>query len=163
MADRFVPDDFAVPTRFELPGFHLEPLGAEHNERDHAAWMSSVDHIRATPGFSDWDWPEPMTLEGASFKLRIDGRKVGAGVTSEAVEVPGLDSHVLAVTFRLNNVSALLRLREVIERHAFDYELTGKLYSQGPWGRRSLKVNRLGHLDLDEVAGGQIGDAPDLD
>ena len=32
-------------------------------ERDHAAWMSSIDHIRATPGFADGDWPSPMSLE----------------------------------------------------------------------------------------------------
>ena len=38
------------------------PLGPEHNARDHAAWSSSIDHIRATPGFADWPWPHPMTL-----------------------------------------------------------------------------------------------------
>jgi hypothetical protein len=58
----FVPSDFNVPTSFEGDGFRLEPLGPEHNERDHEAWMSSVDHIRATPGFEGWDWPEPMSL-----------------------------------------------------------------------------------------------------
>lgn len=25
--------------------------------------MSSIDHIRATPGFADSDWPQPMSLE----------------------------------------------------------------------------------------------------
>ncbi len=61
----FVPGDFDVPRRFSGPGFRLEPLGAEHNERDHEAWMSSVDHIRATPGSEVWagEWPVPMTLE----------------------------------------------------------------------------------------------------
>lgn len=63
MADRFVPDDFTVPTSFEGDGFHLEPLGPQHNERDYEAWMSSIDHIRATPGFDGWDWPSPMSLE----------------------------------------------------------------------------------------------------
>ena len=61
----FVPDDFVVPIDFEGPGFRLEPLGPEHNERDHAAWMSSIEHIRTTPGFPDPDddWPAPMSLE----------------------------------------------------------------------------------------------------
>lgn len=62
MTEPFVPADFAVPTSFRGDGFRLEPLGPEHNERDHEAWMSSVEHIRATPGFEDWDWPEPMGL-----------------------------------------------------------------------------------------------------
>ena len=63
MAETFVPSSFEVPRDFTGPGFCLEPLGPEHNERDHAAWMSSIDHIRATPGFENWDWPQPMSLE----------------------------------------------------------------------------------------------------
>jgi RimJ/RimL family protein N-acetyltransferase len=59
----FVPDAFEVPLRLETDRFVLEPLGPEHNERDHEAWMSSVDHIRATPGFADWPWPYPMSAE----------------------------------------------------------------------------------------------------
>jgi hypothetical protein len=58
-----VPADFDVPLGLEGPGFRLEPLGPEHNERDHEAWMSSLDHIRATPGWAGSDWPHPMSLE----------------------------------------------------------------------------------------------------
>ena len=62
MSDPFVPAEFDPPISFEGPGFHLEPLGPEHNERDHEAWMSSMDHIHSTPGA--WgNWPRPMTLE----------------------------------------------------------------------------------------------------
>ncbi len=63
MPPLFVPARFSVPKHLAGPGFHLEPLGPEHNERDHEAWMSSIDHIQATPGFADWDWPEPMSLQ----------------------------------------------------------------------------------------------------
>lgn len=63
MADRFVPESFVVPTHFEEEGFHLEPLGPQHNERDHEAWMSSIDHIRSTPGLEAWDWPTPRSLQ----------------------------------------------------------------------------------------------------
>lgn len=63
MSTPFVPASFAVPTQYAGDGFHLEPLGPEHNERDHEAWMTSIDHIRATPGFADRDWPSPMSLE----------------------------------------------------------------------------------------------------
>lgn len=62
MAEGFVPPDFEVPLTFEGPGFRLEPLGPVHNERDHAAWMSSIDHIRATPGMGGREWPAPMSL-----------------------------------------------------------------------------------------------------
>ena len=41
------------------------PLGPEHNESDHAAWSTSIEHVRATPGFRGHDWPpvEGMSLE----------------------------------------------------------------------------------------------------
>jgi len=55
-------DDFDVPVRFETESFVLEPLGPEHNERDHDAWSSSIDHIHATPGFAESGWPHPMSL-----------------------------------------------------------------------------------------------------
>lgn len=65
VAESFVPPDFEVPPTLEKPGFWLEPLGPEHNGRDHMAWMSSIDHIRSTPGFDapDARWPTPMTVE----------------------------------------------------------------------------------------------------
>jgi hypothetical protein len=63
MDDSFVPADYEIPDSFDGPGFRLEPLRPEHNERDHAAWMSSIDHIRSTPGFDSQEWPTPMDLE----------------------------------------------------------------------------------------------------
>ncbi|MER6257365.1 N-acetyltransferase [Streptomyces sp. NPDC001584] len=53
----FVPAGFAVPRTLLADGFRLEPLGAEHNERDLAAWTGSIAHIRATPGFVGRGWP----------------------------------------------------------------------------------------------------------
>ncbi|SDL89135.1 hypothetical protein SAMN05421874_1322 [Nonomuraea maritima] len=67
MTDRaFVPDDFTVPPHLVTPQFRLEPLGPQHNASDHAAWMSSIEHIRTTtPGFPYGNWPPAggMTLE----------------------------------------------------------------------------------------------------
>lgn len=62
MAEPFVPDDFVVPRNLAGPGFRLEPLGPQHNESDHAAWTSSIDHIRSTPGFPDGRWPPPAAM-----------------------------------------------------------------------------------------------------
>ena len=59
----FVPSEFHVPTRLTAPQFSLEPLDPEHNQADHAAWTSSIDHIHATPGFPDGDWPHEMSLD----------------------------------------------------------------------------------------------------
>ncbi len=51
----------------------LAPLGPEHNEADHAAWTSSIDHVRRTPGFplrDDWPPQDGMTLDANLADLR---------------------------------------------------------------------------------------------
>jgi hypothetical protein len=71
-SSEFVPVDFDPPTALVTESFHLEPLGPQHNEADHAAWMASIEHIRSTPGFTDGTWPPPggMTLEENLSDLR---------------------------------------------------------------------------------------------
>jgi hypothetical protein len=59
----FVPEGFAVPGGLTAAEFRLAPLGPQHNEADYAAWMGSIDHIRATPGFPDGNWPHQMSLD----------------------------------------------------------------------------------------------------
>ena len=73
---RFVPDEFEVPQSLMGDGFRLEPLGPQHNASDHQAWSSSIDHIRATPGFTaaDWDgdtWPYAMPAEANLADLEM--------------------------------------------------------------------------------------------
>jgi hypothetical protein len=71
-ADSFVPAGFDPPTSLAADGFRLEPLGPQHNEADHAAWMSSIEHIRSTPGYAGSSWPpvDGMTLEENLGDLR---------------------------------------------------------------------------------------------
>ena len=73
MAD-FVPDDFEPPYGLIESDFVLEPLGPEHNERDYAAWTSSIEHIRSTPGLEDWSWPQEMPLEENLADLEMHAR-----------------------------------------------------------------------------------------
>lgn len=63
MTSPLVPQGFAVPAGFRNELFVLEPLGVQHNVADHAAWTSSIEHIKATPGFAGHGWPKPMSLE----------------------------------------------------------------------------------------------------
>jgi hypothetical protein len=67
-SDSFVPPDFEPPTSLVSEHFVLEPLGPQHNEADHAAWTSSIEHIRATPGYPDGDWPP---LDGMSLESNL--------------------------------------------------------------------------------------------
>lgn len=58
-ASPLVPDDFTVPAGLRTEAFVMEPLDVRHNVSDYAAWTSSIDHIRATPGFAGGKWPDP--------------------------------------------------------------------------------------------------------
>ncbi len=80
-SDAFVPADFEPPRSLVTDDFRLEPLGPRHNDSDLAAWSSSIDHIRATPGYPDGGWPPPggmspednladLTRHAADFEAR---------------------------------------------------------------------------------------------
>jgi hypothetical protein len=69
----FVPDGFEVPRTLDGDGFRLRPLGPEHNESDLAAWSSSIEHVRATPGFAGRDWPPVDGMPPESNRADLEG------------------------------------------------------------------------------------------
>jgi len=73
--------------------FRLEPLGPQHNERDHAAWMGSIEHIRSTPGFDGWGWPPvegmPLDRNLADLRRHADDFATRVGFTYSVIQVPG--------------------------------------------------------------------------
>jgi hypothetical protein len=88
----FVPADFDVPRELVTPRFRLEPLGPEHNVPDHAAWTSSIDHIRATPGFGgSWPPADGMTLESnlADLQRHAEDFVQRRGFTFTVIETDG--------------------------------------------------------------------------
>ncbi len=91
-SDEFVPVDFNPPTSLASNRFHLEPLGPQHNQADHAAWMSSIEHMSSTPGYPDGNWPpcSGMTLEEnlSDLPRHADDITRGAGYTFTVLD-PG--------------------------------------------------------------------------
>lgn len=92
--DAFVPAGFDPPTSLATDRFRLEPLGPQHNRSDHAAWTSSIEHIRATPGYGTGSWPprDGMTLEEnlADLRRHADDFARRAGFTFTVLD-PGDD------------------------------------------------------------------------
>src|SRR3954454_11005924 len=84
-SDEFVPVGFDPPTSLTTDRFRLEPLGPQHNQSDHAAWPSSIEQIRCTPGYPDGKWPpvNGMTLEEnlADLRRHADDFRRRAGFT----------------------------------------------------------------------------------
>ena len=92
--------------------------------------------------------PEAFTIDGASFKLYLEDKKVGTGTSKESFTVDRLDSSVIDVIFHINNASALLRIRDILESDDVSYGVRGGLYTQGTFGTKKLKVEKTGRLDL---------------
>jgi LEA14-like dessication related protein len=104
--------------------------------------------------------PEPFSINGASFKLILEDKKVGTGTTSEVFTVARLDSALVDVVFHIDNASALLRLRNVLENKEVSYGIQGSLFTQGAFGTKKLKVDKTGHVDLKGTVPSEI-DGPD--
>src|SRR3954451_24231436 len=149
-ADGFVPADFDPPTSLVTDNVRLEPLGPQHNESDHAAWMSSIEHIRSTPGYPDGSWPPPngMTLEENLADLRRHAdhfiRRVGFTFT---VLAPG-DNDVIGCVYVYPSKSAewdvTVQSWVRADRSALDgplaYAVASWLAAEWPWSR----VDRCG-------------------
>jgi LEA14-like dessication related protein len=92
--------------------------------------------------------PEDFTIEGASFKLYLEDKKVGSGASNETFTVERLDSTVVDVLFHLNNASAILRLKDILDDDEVSYGIRGGLFTQGVFGSKKLKVEQTGRIDL---------------
>ena len=88
MEGPFVPPGFVVPLALETADFRLEPLGPQHNDPDYEAWSSSVEHIRATPGWETSSWPDGRSLEDnlRDLERHADDFERRAGFTYTVLE-----------------------------------------------------------------------------
>ena len=92
--------------------------------------------------------PEAFTIDGGSFKLILDEKKVGTGTASETFTVDRLDSAVIDAIFHINNASALLRLQGILQEKEVTYGIQGALFTQGSFGTKKIKIEKTGRLDL---------------
>ncbi len=97
----FVPPGFKPPTPLVTDRFRLEPLGPQHNQADHAAWMSSIEHIRTTPGYPDGDWPPlaGMSLEENLADLRRHADHFARGVGFTFTVLDPVDDDVIGCVY----------------------------------------------------------------
>lgn len=93
--------------------------------------------------------PEPITFNGAKFKLTLEDRKVGRGMSPETVTIPRLGTTVVTIPFHVNNATLLLRLKEILDTRSVGYGLQGTLYLDRSFGTRKLKMHSEGRLDFD--------------
>lgn len=111
LSAQFVPADFKVPVGLMKANYKLVPLGPALAKHDYEAYMSSIEHLRAT--FTNGSWPHgKLTMadavkdvegEEARFKARRsftyavltpDGSKELGCVYIAPSKVPGYDASV---------------------------------------------------------------------
>jgi hypothetical protein len=102
----FVPEEFTVPRRLETPLFVLEPLGPRHNHEDYAAWSTSIEHIRGTPGWEGSSWPRPMTPEDNRRDLEMHARHFESreGFTYTVIDRARVRSSAASTSIRLETM-----------------------------------------------------------
>ncbi len=105
--------------------------------------------------------PEAFTINGGSFKLILDDKKVGTGTASETFTVERLDSAVIDAVFHINNASALLRLQGIFQQKEVTYGVKGSLFTQGSFGTKKIKIEKTGRLDLTDMNSDPI-EGPDI-
>jgi LEA14-like dessication related protein len=107
--------------------------------------------------------PEAFEIDGASFKLYLEDKKVGTGTSNESFTVDRLDSSVIDVIFHINNASALLRLKDILEDEdkEVSYGVRGGLFTEGAFGTKKLKVEKTGRVDLKKTGLPEV-DEPNL-
>ncbi len=107
-SDEFVPIDFAPPASLVTDRFRLEPLGPQHNEADRAAWMSSIEHIRSTPGYPDGGWPplDGLTLEENHRDLRRHASDFAQGAGYTFTVLDPVDDDVIGCVYLYPSPSA---------------------------------------------------------
>jgi hypothetical protein len=93
-----------APRLLRTAAFVLEPLGPEHNEADHAAWSSSIEHIRATPGFqpAEWGgdaWPFPMSAIENRGDLERHAAEFASGEAFAYTVLDPLDGDVIGCVY----------------------------------------------------------------
>jgi hypothetical protein len=108
---QFVAPDFKVPAGATMSTYKLVPLGPDLAKHDYDAYMSSIEHLRAT--FSSGNWPnDKITMadamkdvegEMARFQARksftyavltLDGKKELGCVYISPSRQPGFDAQV---------------------------------------------------------------------
>lgn len=100
---RLLPEDPGSPPPTD--DFEFAVLGPEHNEAEWAAWTSSIDHIRDSPGWKRSSWPDtPDTLEDNRVELARHRVRHEAGVEfAWAVTDPATGEYLGSVEVRPGN------------------------------------------------------------
>ena len=93
--------------------------------------------------------PTPLRLQGAVFKVSLNGVYLGKGMTGDSIELPRFGSVVQPVSVHLSNLRMASRIREILESKELTYRLESLMY---PTEGRTLGSLREGKLALSDFS-----------
>lgn len=94
--------------------------------------------------------PDPLNVDGGVFRLYLNGIKVGKGLSSEAVEVPGLGTATQKVVLYVNNVALVSRLASLMDNPVLNYQIKSRLFLETSYGRRRINFENSGTFSWDQ-------------
>lgn len=98
----------------------------------------------------DNDAPTPLTLVGASYRISLNGHRIGKGLSNHAQTIAALSSATDEVTFHLGNLAMAQQIKDIVESEQVSYQLTCTLYVQDGNRSRSVEVVREGVVALSQ-------------
>lgn len=108
--------------------------------------------------------PEPLMVDGGVYNLYLGGLKIGKGLSNHRIEVPALGTATDEVELHLNNLAIATQVRSIWDSKVLDYRLKGRVYVEGGYGRKTLKIENEGRFDLEARQGSDEPEAaPPLD
>jgi len=94
---------------------------------------------------------KPITIDGSSFNLYLEGSKIGRAVSNERLEIEGLSSATLEVPLFISNLRLASRVYSIFEQRSdIDYRIKSKLWLVAPVGTRKIRLEHVGRFDLDQ-------------
>jgi LEA14-like dessication related protein len=70
----------------------------------------------------------PLLIAGSVHQLTIDGAKIGSATSNDPFRVDALDSNVLTCELNMSNLSAVTKLRSILEQRRFDYAIGSTIH-----------------------------------
>jgi len=92
--------------------------------------------------------PDPVVVDGGSYKIELNGIYVGQGLSNERIEIPRLSSTTVTVPVHVSTVRLMGSLYQVLQSNQVRYRLDGTLYVVRGGSSRRYRTSREGQVDL---------------
>lgn len=94
---------------------------------------------------------EPITVEGGVHRISVDGTELGSGSSPDKLSLAPFTSGVQNVQIHLSNLSMLTRIRSLVERQRFDYEIESRLPIRMNGMRQTVEIDRSGKVEPQDL------------